>query len=71
MYHIIVNPSSGGKKSKRQLRAFVRILESRGAEYIVHSTSRPGEARELAAALTRKADCGQAKSPEQIGRAHV
>lgn len=71
MYHIIVNPSSGGKKAQRQLHTFVRILESRGAEYIVHSTSRPGEARELAAALTRKADCGQAKSPELTAEAAV
>ena len=71
MYHIIVNPSSGGKKAQRQLHTFVRMLESRGAEYSVHSTSRPGEARELAAALTRKADCGPAKSPELTAEAAV
>lgn len=56
MYHIIANPASGKRKEKRNLETVKRVFDERGAKYLVYETTRPGEATEIAAKLTAKAN---------------
>lgn len=54
MYHIIVNPVSGkrGKRSARNLKTLARVFDEYGKQYAVYTTSRAGEAREIARKIT-------------------
>ncbi|MBQ8885940.1 MAG: diacylglycerol kinase family lipid kinase [Clostridia bacterium] len=55
MHHIIVNPTAGKRKSKKSLEAVKRVFDEGGASYLIHETTRAGEAKEIAARLTAPA----------------
>lgn len=52
MYHIIVNPTAGKKKARRNLAIVRRAFGERGADCRVYETACEGDAKRIAAALT-------------------
>lgn len=56
MYHIIVNPKGGKGKSLKALSVVENMLKASGAEYLVHLTESPEDARAIAGQLSNVAD---------------
>ncbi len=52
MYHIILNPTAGKKKSVKNLTVVERILAERGVDFEVHPTSAVHDATDIAKRLT-------------------
>lgn len=52
MYHIIANPKAG--KVRRVLKHTLRMLESAGAQYMLHETQCKGDGKRIAAELTQE-----------------
>lgn len=55
MYHIIVNPTAGKKKDRRNLEIVKGIFDKRGVNYCVYETAQVGDATKIATALTTPA----------------
>ena len=54
MYHIISNPTAGKKGNKYCLDLATKIFDANGLEYVVHQTTRPGDAKDIAKNLTEE-----------------
>lgn len=50
MHHVVFNPVAGRGRARAGLEGLVRLLEASGVEHLLHVTTGPGHAAELAAA---------------------
>ena len=56
MYHIIYNPSSGQRKTKKAAEAVKRILEENGCEALFHPTEGKGHCTEIVREINSSSD---------------
>lgn len=54
MFHLIVNPKSGARRTKKQIATIQSVFADCGKECILHETHYAGEAREIAQRLTQE-----------------
>lgn len=54
MYHFIVNPDAGNRKTVKALEVVTRVFKEYGEAYVIHKAEKMGGARRAAAALTGK-----------------